>query len=511
MMSDPAGIAPLRAPNPAGAELRTAGTAATVPGGYGWYLVDQGHLPPFPALTGPDEADAFVAARLAEGSDHLKILLDDGATTGMPTPSMAVETAAALVSAAHDRGWLAIAHALTAETARQAVRAGVDVLGHVFVDRRDPALAYELGGTAVVPTLAVLEELFGASGSEAARPQAAPPQAGAPQAGAPQAGDPQVAGPLAGGRLLAADPRVAPRLTEHSRRMLTMGPFPLPGGARHDLRVAYRTVAELRDAGVTLLAGSDASNPGTAHGATLHRELALRLREVRRLAGRVRAVPGLDGAVSAERPSPPGTGRAADCLALAVDLGLGRARVDAVTALGAVHAGVAGQEVVPGAAVEEVPVGPAGESVDPGVADQGRVDGGGADAYDVVTRPHPGLDRQLRGRAGHDGPQLDAGGAAGGDSVQDRADPHAVPRLHDIDAVVAGRALDDHDPADDPGRGPGRVCGGRQGGRGAEGGGGQRERGELPANTEHGISPESCSRNFVRREVKQEVLRRSAS
>ncbi|MGW3343954.1 amidohydrolase family protein [Nonomuraea rubra] len=270
MMADPAGIAPLRAPNPAGAELRTAGTAATVPGGYGWYLVDQGHLPPFPTLTGPDEADAFVAARLAEGSDYLKILLDDGATTGMPTPSMAVETAAALVSAAHDRGRLAIAHALTAETARQAVRAGVDVLGHVFVDRRDPALAYELGGIAVVPTLAVLEELFGASGSEAARPQAA-----CSQAGDPQNADPHVAGPSAGGRLLAADPRVAPRLTEHSRRMLTMGPFPLPGGARHDLRAAHRTVADLRDAGVTLLAGSDASNPGTAHGATLHRELAL--------------------------------------------------------------------------------------------------------------------------------------------------------------------------------------------------------------------------------------------
>ncbi|TMR92138.1 amidohydrolase family protein, partial [Nonomuraea basaltis] len=197
---------------------------------------------PFPTLVTPDEADAFVAGRFAEGSDYLKILMDDGSTTGLPTPAMAGETAAALVAAAHDRGGIAIAHALTAGTARQAVQAGVDVLGHVFVDRPDPSLASELGDTAVVPTLAVLGELFG---------------------------------PGTGGKALAADPRVSPHLTEGSRRMLTMGPFPLGEGARHDLGAATRTVAELRDAGVTLLAGSDASNVGTAHGATLHQELAL--------------------------------------------------------------------------------------------------------------------------------------------------------------------------------------------------------------------------------------------
>ncbi|SEG85202.1 Imidazolonepropionase [Nonomuraea solani] len=242
LMSDPVQAATLRTPSPYRADLRTAGTAATVPGGYGWYLVDMGLYPPFPTLTGPDDADAFAASRFAEGSDYLKIMLDDGTTTGIPTPSMADETAAALVAAARDRGRLAIAHTLTAAAARQALRAGVDVLGHVFVDRPDPSLAHELGDTAVIPTLTVLTALFGSS--------------------------------HAGGRL-AGDPRVAPYLSESSRALLTMGSFPLPDGARHDLAVATRTVAELRDAGVTLLAGSDASNPGTAHGATLHHELTL--------------------------------------------------------------------------------------------------------------------------------------------------------------------------------------------------------------------------------------------
>ncbi|WP_283136317.1 amidohydrolase family protein [Rhizohabitans arisaemae] len=127
------------------------------------------------------------------------------------------------------------------ESARTAVAAGVDVLGHLFVDRPAPEFAYELAarGTVVVPTLSVLGELFG-------RPQ---------------------------GSSLAADPRVAPYLTDGARRLLTMEPFPLPETARHDFDVAVRTLAELRDAGVTILAGSDASNPGTAHGATLHAEL----------------------------------------------------------------------------------------------------------------------------------------------------------------------------------------------------------------------------------------------
>ncbi|MEV4889777.1 amidohydrolase family protein [Nonomuraea sp. NPDC055795] len=240
MMADPAGIAKLRGARD-GADLRTAGTAATVPAGYGWYLVEMGLLPPFPTLTGPEQAAAFVADRIAEGSDYLKIMLDDGSTAGMPTPTLTGETLRALVAAAHDHGVLAVVHALNAGSARLAAEAGADVLGHLFVDTPDPELAHELAerGTVVIPTLAVLGELFGES---------------------------------RGGRL-AADPRVAPHLGEGARRMLTMGPVPLGEGARHDVTVATRTLAELLDAGVTVLAGSDASNVGTAHGATLHDEL----------------------------------------------------------------------------------------------------------------------------------------------------------------------------------------------------------------------------------------------
>ena len=36
---------------------------------------------------------------------------------------------------------------------------------------------------------------------------------------------------------------------------------------------AYQAVKQLRDAGVPVLAGTDAPNPGTAHGASLHGEM----------------------------------------------------------------------------------------------------------------------------------------------------------------------------------------------------------------------------------------------
>ena len=45
--------------------------------------------------------------------------------------------------------------------------------------------------------------------------------------------------------------------------------------ARQSLDAARESVARLRAAGVTLLAGTDAPNPGTAHGISLHRELEL--------------------------------------------------------------------------------------------------------------------------------------------------------------------------------------------------------------------------------------------
>ncbi|WP_158579960.1 amidohydrolase family protein [Geodermatophilus marinus] len=246
MFADPAAARSAKeeaAADPSAADLRSAGFGATTPGGHPTRLVGQGLLPPFPTVGGPDEAAAFVAARVAEGSDHLKVVLEDGTTTGRPVPCLDAGTVRALVRAAHDRGLRVVAHTLTRAHALLALDAGVDGLAHLFLDQPPSPGFVEAAvrsGAFVVPTLTSL---------------------------AARAGH-------ARGRDLAADPRIGHLLDPHARDLLGTA-FPAAPGARADLSHATATAARLHEAGVPLLAGTDAASPGTAHGASLHDELAL--------------------------------------------------------------------------------------------------------------------------------------------------------------------------------------------------------------------------------------------
>jgi hypothetical protein len=81
---------------------------------------------------------------------------------------------------------------------------------------------------------------------------------------------------MGGGTELAADSRIAPFLTPAQAGGLRsgFGGSPSPDAMR---RVLDR-IGALHAAGVLLLAGSDAPNPGAAHGASVHRELELLVR-----------------------------------------------------------------------------------------------------------------------------------------------------------------------------------------------------------------------------------------
>lgn len=68
------------------ADVRTAGTGATAPGGH----PSQMGGPPFPTISDAAEATAFVDARVAEGSDFIKIIYDDLAALGMSVPMWTV-------------------------------------------------------------------------------------------------------------------------------------------------------------------------------------------------------------------------------------------------------------------------------------------------------------------------------------------------------------------------------------------------------------------------------------
>jgi imidazolonepropionase-like amidohydrolase len=246
MFADPRLIGSLReqaSSDPRAADVRSAGIGATAPGGHPTRLVERGMLPPFPTVAGAEEAESFVAARVAEGSSFLKVILDDGSITGSPCPTLTADTVQELVHAAHARGLLVVAHVLTQAHALVAIGAGVDGLAHLFVDeppapRFLDAVAH--GDVFVIPTLTSL---------------------------AARAGHDR-------GRALAADPHLGPLLDPRQRAGLAMD-FPVAPGARAELGHALSTVGRLHRAGRRILAGTDASSPGTAHGASLHDELQL--------------------------------------------------------------------------------------------------------------------------------------------------------------------------------------------------------------------------------------------
>ena len=155
-------------PSPVHADLRSAGFAATVPGGHGTEYPF-----PVPTLANAAAARAWVEARVAEGSDYIKIIYDSGEAYGLVIPTLESATIAALVTAAHAHGKLAVAHIGSAGEARRAIAAGVDGLAHLFLG---PAPDADFGVFAathhvfVVPTLAVLHSFCdGEHGSRLAR------------------------------------------------------------------------------------------------------------------------------------------------------------------------------------------------------------------------------------------------------------------------------------------------------------------------------------------------------
>src|SRR5437016_1586364 len=219
------------------ADLRTAGTLVTAPGGHGTeYGIN------IPTISNPDQAQAFVDARIAEGSDYIKIIYDDALEYGAtkPTPTLDKKTLAVVIAAAHKRGKLAVVHIGSLQQARDAIEAGADGLAHLFIgEHSDP----DFGKLAaahhafVVPTLSVLNSVCGIKKDE-----------------------------------LVNDPRISSGLPSSDLENLK-AVFP----ARTHLSCAGATEAihQLRQSHVPILAGTDAPNPGTEHGASMHGELAL--------------------------------------------------------------------------------------------------------------------------------------------------------------------------------------------------------------------------------------------
>lgn len=218
------------------ADLYSAGTLITAPGGHG---TEYGIK--IPTLSDPADAQAFVDARIAEGSDYIKLILDDATAYGGHRPSLSQETLAAAIAAAHKGGKVAVVHIGTLQDAEEAINAGADGLAHLFAGpKSDPNFGRLVAShhAFVIPTLTVLQSVCG----------------------------------KAGGEPLVSDARLAPYLGNSDvvnlKKAFTRAPNPSCAGS-------FEAVKQLQAAGVPILVGDDVPNPGTAPGATEHRELEL--------------------------------------------------------------------------------------------------------------------------------------------------------------------------------------------------------------------------------------------
>jgi imidazolonepropionase-like amidohydrolase len=204
--------------------LKSAGNPASAPGSV---FVRKMGFGVSTTVTGPDDAARFVAERQAEGSDYIKILVEDPKIPG--TKALGAETVAALVVAAHEAGLTTVAHVVSADTMTTAVRAGADVVTHTSLTSDfGPEFDALLAGRSVViiPTLTMMQGVVHAIGG---------------------------------------------RLT-----MRVLAPF-VPA-VRLNYRHAKSTVDTFHRAGVVILAGTDSNDDLTApyqvaHGESLHEEL----------------------------------------------------------------------------------------------------------------------------------------------------------------------------------------------------------------------------------------------
>jgi imidazolonepropionase-like amidohydrolase len=204
--------------------LKSAGNPASAPGSV---FVRKMGFAVSTTVTGPRDAARFVAERVAEGSDYIKILVEDPKIPG--TKALGEQTVAALVAAAHEAGLITVAHVVSADTMTTAVRAGADIVTHT-------ALTSDLGPDlrklltkqrVIIPTLTMMEGVVHAIG----------------------------------GKFV----------------MRVLAPF-VPA-VRLNYRHAKSTVTTFRDAGAVILAGTDSNDDLTApcqvaHGESLHEELA---------------------------------------------------------------------------------------------------------------------------------------------------------------------------------------------------------------------------------------------
>ena len=238
-----------------GPHVLAAGPVFTAPGGHPaevlrqwlpwylrWYVLPRATR----EVGSPEQARAEVTALLPSKPDILKLAVDGGARNDVPT--LTAETISAIAAAGHAAGVRSICHVGNSEEAIRCVKGRVDALAHEPWREEISDDAVRTIATAHIPVVATLA-VWDVAGEPRTRETDLLPI------------EREVAAP----RVLSALFAPPPPPDADTAAFLRVA------AANHDAR--RRGVAKLRAANVTVLAGSDACNPGNLPGAGLHLEL----------------------------------------------------------------------------------------------------------------------------------------------------------------------------------------------------------------------------------------------
>ncbi|MDN4501527.1 amidohydrolase family protein [Alteromonadaceae bacterium BrNp21-10] len=209
---------------------------ATAPNGHGTQFGM-----PVPVLERIDQVPQFVANRVAEGADYIKAVYFSAHSPNQHFPSISLKILKALAEHSQQHGLKLLVHIDDLISAKEAIQVGADGLVHMFTDELADQEIIDLmraNDVFVVPTLSII-------------------------ARATHVND---------GIDISQSVEIQKYLRPNQVLELQRG-YPEFGLTPENYQIAQANVKTLHDAGIIILAGSDAPNPGTTHGASLHEEL----------------------------------------------------------------------------------------------------------------------------------------------------------------------------------------------------------------------------------------------
>ncbi len=209
---------------------------ATTKGGHG---TEYGFK--IPVLENTNQVESFVKDRIIQGADYIKTVYNAKEAKRQHFPSVSYEILEALITQTHVQEKILVVHVDNLISARHAIELGANGIVHSFMDQvvDDEFVSLMLKNNAfIIPTLSVNASITQLSNTQ---------------------------------KLLSND-SIKKYLNPNQTTQLKSG-FPDFGIPKEALDIAFQSVKKLSDNGVSILAGTDAPNPGTTHGASLHGEL----------------------------------------------------------------------------------------------------------------------------------------------------------------------------------------------------------------------------------------------